>query len=112
VLIPALAGILALFHRRRPYPDHLYFAIHLQTVVFLTGVVVAALGFTRWIPIMIASQIAALAAIVVYMVIAQRHVYGGSWLAGSAKALGVGVIYGALWGAVSLGAALWTVRGS
>jgi hypothetical protein len=38
---------------------------------------------------------------------ALRRVYGGSWLATGAKALGVSVIYGALWSSAVLAVTLW-----
>jgi len=78
--------------------------------VFLTGLVVAVTQFSRWIPVMAAAQIAAAAAIAVYMVIAQHRVYGGSWPASLVKALGVGVLYVALWGITSIAATLWASR--
>jgi len=37
-------------------------------------------------------------------------VYGGSWLATSAKALGVSLIYGALWSSAVLAVTLWASR--
>ena len=54
-----------------------------------------------------AAQITGVLVIVVYGVVAQRHVYGGSWLATGVKALGVSVIYGALWSSVVLAVTLW-----
>jgi hypothetical protein len=47
---------------------------------------------------------------VVYAVIAQRRVYGGSWLATGLRATGIAALYGTLWLAISLGVALWVVR--
>jgi hypothetical protein len=35
VMIPALAGVLALFYRGRHFPEHLYFAVLFQALVFL-----------------------------------------------------------------------------
>src|SRR6185436_2981290 len=35
VIVPALAAVLALFHRRRHFPEHLYFAVLFQAFVFL-----------------------------------------------------------------------------
>ena len=43
----------------------------------------------------------------VYGIVAQRRVYGGSWLVTGAKALGVSVIYGALWSSAVLAVTLW-----
>ena len=47
VLIPALAGILALFYPGRHYPDHLYSSIHFQTFAFLALTLVTAAQFAR-----------------------------------------------------------------
>jgi hypothetical protein len=47
---------------------------------------------------------------VVYGVVAQRRVYGGSWLMTGAKALGVAVIYGTLWSVAVLAVTLWASR--
>ena len=110
VLIPALAVILVIFHRGRPYPDHLYFAIHLQAFVFLALTLLAA---SQFIGSLVASVIVQLAIgiwIAAYVVIAQRRVYGGSWAASVLKTLGVGATYMVLWGCVSLAVTLWVSR--
>jgi hypothetical protein len=110
VLIPALALILALFHRGRPYPDHLYFAIHFQSFVFVMMTAMAVAMFSRAIPVIAGVQMVAMAWIVIYGVLAQRRVYGGSWLATGLKAVGVAAVYGALWGGVTIGVTLWAAR--
>jgi hypothetical protein len=107
VLIPALALILGLFYRGRPYPDHLYFAIHFQSFVFVLLTVSALPMFSRSVPVIASAQMAAIAWIVVYAVIAQRRVYAGSWLATGLKATGVAALYGALWSVTTIVVTLW-----
>ena len=109
-LIPALAAILGLFYRGRPYPDHLYFAIHFQAFVFLMLTLQAATQYTASLTLLGVVQTVTRAWIVVYAVIAQRRVYGGSWLATGLRATGIAALYGTLWSAISLGVALWVVR--
>jgi hypothetical protein len=110
VLIPALAGILALFHRRRPYPDHLYFAIHLQAFAFLMMAIPAIAQYTGSITWLAVTQAGAYVATAVYLVVAARRVYGGGWLEHIAKALGVGVIYLSIWSITGVSAGLWVSR--
>lgn len=110
ILIPALAAVLALFYRGRHYPEHLYFALHFGAFVFLV-LTLEALGlYTRSLIVAAAVQVIGVLVIVVYGVVAQRRVYGGSWLATGAKALGVSVIYGALWSSAVLAVTLWASR--
>src|SRR6266516_4934320 len=58
-LLPVLAGIMALFYRGRKYPEHLYFAIHLQAFTFIALGLTELAKFTR-IPVlaMLASGVA------------------------------------------------------
>jgi hypothetical protein len=112
VLIPALALILGLFHRGRPYPDHLYFAIHFQSFVFVLLTVSALPMFSRSVPAIASAQMAAIAWIVVYGVIAQRRVHAGSWLATGLKAIGVAVLYGTLWSVTTIVVTLWEAGGT
>ena len=110
VLIPILAGILGLFYRRRPYPDHLYFAIHLQAFAFLAMTIPVIVQYSGRLTLLALMQGAAYVATAVYLVIAARRVYGGGWLANAAKALAVLIIYLGLWGITSVSAALWVSR--
>jgi hypothetical protein len=110
VLIPALAGILGLFYRRRPYPDHLYFAVHLQAFAFLMMTIPVLAQYTGSLTWLGITQVGAYVATAIYLVVAARHVYGGSWLTNAAKALGVVVLYLSLWSITSLSAALWASR--
>ena len=112
VLIPALALVLALFYRGRHYPEHLYFATHFGTFVFIVLTIETAIAYTRSLPAMFAAQVIAALVILVYGIIAQRRVYGGSWLVTGAKAFGVAVIYGTLWSAAVLAVTLWASRTS
>ena len=107
ILIPALAAVLALFYRGRHYPEHLYFALHFGAFVFIVLTLEALALYTRSLVMVGAAQITGVLVIVVYGVVAQRRVYGGSWLATGAKALGVSVIYGTLWSTIVLAVTLW-----
>src|SRR5204863_7687963 len=47
VLLPVFAAIVAIFYRGRKYPEHLYFAIHLQAFIFVVLAAAALLKLTR-----------------------------------------------------------------
>jgi hypothetical protein len=111
VLIPALALILGIFHRGRPYPDHLYFAIHFQAFVFVMLTASTLALFSRSLPVIAGAQTATTVWVVIYAVIAQRRVYGGSWLATGLKAIGVAALYGSLWSVTTTVVTLWAARG-
>jgi hypothetical protein len=64
-------------------------------------------GSLTWLGV---TQVGANAATAFYLVVAARHVYGGTWLTNVAKALGVVVLYLTLWSITSLSAALWASR--
>lgn len=110
LLIPALGAILWMFYRRRPYADHLYFAIHLQSFVFVVLALTTFAYFARSAPAITVAQIAAAIAIAVYSVIALRNVYGGSWLTAVLKTIAVSVLYVTLWSITSLAVTLWVSR--
>ena len=110
VLIPALALVLRLFYRGRHYPEHLYFATHFGAFVFVVLTLESVAEFARSLPAIAAAQFLGALVIVAYVVVALRRVYGGSWLMTVAKALGVSVVYGALWSATVLAVTLWASR--
>jgi len=112
VMIPALAAVLALFYRGRHFPEHLYFAVLFQAFVFLVLAVEEALtAFAPSIVVLAGAQIAAGVVIAAYGVVAQRRVYGGSWIAAVLKGIGVAAVYLVLWSAAVLGVTLWAARG-
>lgn len=92
-LVPVFAAIVALFYRGRKYPEHLYFAIHFHSFVFLALLVPLLARFTR-VP-MIASVLgfAVLIWILTYASMSFRRLYGGSMAGTIAKEIGIGVLY-------------------
>ena len=92
-LLPFYAGILMLFYRRRHYPEHLYFAIHLHAFVFLA---LTLDGLTKFVRIPVLGTVLGLATmawVVCYSVLALRRVYGGMWLATIAKSVAIMCLY-------------------
>jgi hypothetical protein len=92
-LLPAFAAIVAIFYRRRKYPEHLYFAIHLHAFMFLALSVAALTKFTRVPAIVEVVSIAAVLWIPVYATLAFRRVYGGSMAMTLLKEVAIGTIY-------------------
>jgi hypothetical protein len=109
-LVPALAAILAIFHQRRRFPEHLYFALHFEAFVFVTLSLSTLVEYARSPIASVASQLLVGVWILVYGIVAQRRVYGGSWAANIAKGLGVGAVYLVLWSATVSGVTLWASR--
>ena len=107
VLVPALACVLALFYRGRPFPEHLYFAVLFQSVVFLVLALESVTAFAGTLVALAAGQAVQGVAIAWYGVVAQRRVYGGSWPMAVLKGLGVGAVYFVLWSAAVLGVTVW-----
>ena len=107
VMIPALAGVLALFYRGRHFPEHLYFAVLFQALVFLVLTAESLTAFAGTVVALAAGQGVAGVVVAAYGVVAQRRVYGGSWPAAILKGLGVGAVYLMLWSAVVLGVTIW-----
>jgi hypothetical protein len=107
VLLPVFAGFLALFYRRRHFPEHLYFAIHLHAFAFLVLLIANLASYTHLFPLYAAIAALAQVSLPVYMFFALRRVYGGSvWLT-LVKELGVGVLYSFAGGCAMLGLVYW-----
>lgn len=77
-LIPVLGLVLALFYRRRHFPEHLFFAIHLASFLFIARTLGNLMLFTHSVWVAGIAQVLMLGWIVAYGVIALRRVYGGS----------------------------------
>lgn len=96
LLLPVFAAIVSLFYRRRKYPEHLYFAIHLNAFVFVALALSQAAKFTYSTKIAFIVGSTALIWIPVYATLAFRRTYGGSVVGTLAKEIAIGAIYGAV----------------
>lgn len=111
VLIPGLALALAIFFRRRHFPEHLYVALHVQTVFFLAMTLATVVQYYSGAAAVLATA-AAIAALTasMYAVAALRCVYGGGWAVTTLKAVGVAVIYGVLYSTATAAVLVWATR--
>jgi hypothetical protein len=107
LLVPMLAALLAVFYRRRHYPEHLYAAVHLQAFVFLVATFVTLARLADSIAAIAAATVVAGAVILGYVVIAQRRVYEESWPKTALKSVAVALLYFVLWGLTSTGALIY-----
>jgi hypothetical protein len=105
VLVPIFAIIVSLFYRRRPFSQHLIFALHLHAVLFLVAALREAADYTYSANVSSFAGLAALVFAIGYAVLAFRRVYRERWAAVVAKSAGVGLVYGA----AALGALLITL---
>src|SRR6185295_15384907 len=87
VLVPALALVLAMFYRRRHYPEHLYTALHLQTFVFLALALESTAEYTQSVAVVATALIITVLLIVAHTVAAQRRIYREPWLKTVLKAV-------------------------
>ena len=110
-LLPVLAVIIAMFYRGRKYPEHLYFAIHLQTFIFLVLAATEALKFTKLPALVVGAAFAGLLWISIYATLAFRRVYGGSLIRTITKELAILALYGATSIVAFIGLLYWVGRG-
>ncbi|MEO5816251.1 MAG: DUF3667 domain-containing protein [Gemmatimonadaceae bacterium] len=92
-LLPVFAAIVGIFYRRRKYPEHLYFAIHLHAFLFLALSLATIARFARVQAIVEAVGLLAVLWIPVYTTLAFRRAYGGSLAMTLAKEAAIGMIY-------------------
>jgi Protein of unknown function (DUF3667) len=93
-LVPVCAAILALFYRRRPFSQHLIFALHVHAVIFLAAAVREAADFTYSPAVVGILGLAALIFTLRYVLLALRTVSRERWRVIVLKSLGVTVVYG------------------
>src|SRR5262245_45701822 len=93
-LVPVFAAILALFYRRRPFSQHLIFALHLHAVIFLSLTVREAAGFTRSVVLGEIVGVSVLVFQATYVLRAFKAVYRERWRSILLKSGGVGIVYG------------------
>ena len=92
-LVPVFAAIVALFYRRRKYPEHLYFAIHVHSFVFLALLLKVGARLTHISAISTIAGLVVLVWIPTYATIAFRRLYGGSVTGTLVKEAGIGILY-------------------
>lgn len=109
VLVPVFAGIVALFYRRRPFPQHLVFAVHLHTVIFIVLTLRELSQLARSALVLDIVEFAATVTIAGYGLIAFRRVYRESWWRVLPKALGIAFIYGIVGVIAMLATTIWVV---
>ena len=93
VLVPVFAAIVALFYRHRGFPQHLIFAVHLHTAIFITLAVRELSQLTRSLIVLRIFELAAAVTIVAYSLIAFRVVYRESWPRVLLKSAGIAALY-------------------
>lgn len=91
-LVPVFAGVVALFYWRR-MSQHLVFALHLHTTIFLVFAAQRLSNLTGILAITQATTIIALVLLGGYGLAAFRRVYGGSWPSILVKSLCIVAIY-------------------
>jgi len=96
-LLPVLAAIVALFYRGRKYPEHLYFAIHLQAFTFIALTLTELAKFTLIPALAMLASAVAVIWIPTYATLAFRRVYGGSLVGTVSKEIGIAAIYFVTW---------------
>lgn len=92
-MLPIFAAIVALFYRGRHFPASLVFAAHVHAFAFVVLGASELVKFTNWVPAALTAAVLALAVLTVYVLLAFRRVYGGSWPAIAAKTAAIGLIY-------------------
>ena len=83
-----------MFYRRRPFSQHLIFALHLHAVIFLAQAVGEAADFTRSGSVDDVVSLVVLVYLTVYILRAFKTVYRERWRSIVLKSVGVGIVYG------------------
>lgn len=106
-MVPVFAVIAGLFYRRRPFLQHLTFALHLHTVVFLVLAATELVQFTWSVRAVQIAGVAAMAFLAWYTVRAQRVTYGDRLPATLLKSAGIGAAYFIVWVPVMAAVLAW-----
>ena len=93
VLVPVFAAILSLFYRRRHFPQHLLFGLHLHAAIFTALAVGELAAFTGNVVLIGATEAIALVFLVVYVLVSSRRVYGERWAMVLLKTAGIATCY-------------------
>jgi Protein of unknown function (DUF3667) len=109
VLVPVCAGMIGMFFRRRRYPQHLVFALHVQAAVFVVLAIRELANFTQSLLIVGVMEAITLVFLFVYCTRALRRVYGEGRGKTIAKMLAIGFLYALALVVAVAGTIVWTV---
>ena len=93
VLVPLFAGIVALFYRRRRFPQHLVFAVHLHAAMFLMLTVRELSQLAGSAVLLRIFELASSLAIIAYGLLAFRRVYEEGWARVLTKSIAIAALY-------------------
>jgi hypothetical protein len=108
VIVPLFAAILSLFYWRRPFAQHLVFALHVHAIVFSVMALERFIELPRSFIVAGVAQGAGLLFIAWYWFLAIRRVYGGSWTVIGLKSVGIGTLYMVVGVTGLLGTLVWS----
>lgn len=108
-LVPLFAAIVALFYRRRPFSQHLVFAVHLHTFVFITLTIRELSQLAGSDVVLGIFEAGAALAIVCWSLVAFRRVYREGWLRVLLKTVGVATVYAVAGIAALVVTLIWAV---
>ena len=106
-MVPVFALITGLFYRRRPFMQHLTFALHIHAVIFLVLALTELVQFTWNVRAVQIAGVGSMAFLVWYIVRAQRVAYGNGLPATLLKSLGIGAGYLIVWVPVMAAVLAW-----
>lgn len=94
LLLPVFAALLKLAYRRRHYLHHLIHSLHLHSAAYLLLVLLLPLERAAGRnALLLMLQVVLLLYLIYYLLVSLRRVYGGGWMATSAKASLVFLLY-------------------
>jgi hypothetical protein len=93
VLVPVFAAIVAGFYRRRPFSQHLVFALHLHAVAFIGLTLRELFNVTGSLAAVATARAAFAVFIAGYGLLAFRTVYREPWPATVVKGAGIALVY-------------------
>ena len=85
LLLPVFALLLRILWRKRPYVDHLVFALHAHTVLFLG----LGVGLIHWAPV----ELVGVGGPVVWFLLAAHRFYRSDWVETGMRAVLLSIVY-------------------
>lgn len=85
LLLPVFALLLRVLWRKRPYVDHLVFALHAHTVLFLG----LGVGLIQWAPV----EVLGVGGPVVWFLLAAHRFYRSDWVETGMRAVLLSIVY-------------------